>query len=127
MSLTGTVTQSISISSGGAGLNGYTQAVGNSAPLISYTFPANSNNTQINTIVFNGLTLQQIFLWSDKGCAIRFQNAASPNPLITLQPGSPYVWNAGDGYHTAPFNAAVNTVFISCTQACQLKGYYITP
>jgi hypothetical protein len=127
MSVQGTIQQSISISAGGAGINGYTQSVGNSAPLISVVFPANSNNTQFNGIVFNNATLQQIFLWSDKGMTIRFQNAAAPVATIVLQPGSPFPWTAGDGYFPNPFNAPVNTVFITTTQASQLKGYLITP
>jgi hypothetical protein len=123
----GTVTRSLSTQPTYPSISGYTQSQGgtNTAPVSFQTsFPSNSVNTNYS-LSFPYATLQQIFLWSDKGMTLRFNSASSPVPLITLQAGSPYEWNSSDGYFTSQFNTNITSVYVSCTPASQLRGFVL--
>jgi hypothetical protein len=119
-----TVTRSIALSSGSGSISGYSTAAGSSLTNVSAQFAAGSVNAPL-TIAFPFATLQQIFLVSDKGMTIKFNSSSSPVPTLVLQPGSPFEWNAGDGYFANIFTANITTAFVTCTPASRLGGYYL--
>jgi len=127
MPVLATVTRSISFTPSFPTINGYTQSQGgvNTALVpIQASFPANSVNTSYS-LAFPYATLQEIFLWSDKGMTLRFNSTGSPVPQITLQPGSPYEWNSSDNYFASQFNTNITVVYVSCTPASRLQGYVL--
>lgn len=128
MSILAIVTRSISFSPSFPNVNGTTQSVGGlSTPIVPIGpsgYPAGSTNVLL-TMAFPYATLQEVFLWSDKGMTLKFNSSSSPVPQIVLQPGSPFEWNSSDGYFANPFTANVTAVYISCTPASRLQGYVL--
>jgi hypothetical protein len=127
MSTLATVSRSVSTSPTYPSINGYSQSQGgtSTAPIYFATsFPASSVNTSYS-LAFPYATIQQIFLWSDKGCTLKFNSTGSPTPTIVLQPGSPFEWNSSDGYFANVFTANITVVYVSCTPAAQLRGFVL--
>ena len=128
MSILASVTRSISFSPSFPNVNGQTQSVGGvTTPIIPIGpsgYPAGSTNVVL-ALAFPYATLQEIFLWSDKGMTLKFNSSSSPAPAIILQPGSPFEWNSSDGYFTSLFTVNITTCYVSCTPASRLQGYIL--
>ena len=129
MSTYATVNRSISFNPAASGISGYSQSSGGVSnavvgPATSY-FAAGSSNVAL-TLSFPYATLQQAFLWSDKGMTLKFNSTGSPTPTIILQPGSPFEWNSSDGYFANPFTANVTVVYITCTPASRLQYFFMS-
>jgi hypothetical protein len=130
MGILATVNRSLSTTPVYPGVSGSTQSVGGvSAPPNDtgiLAFPAGSINT-LYAITFAYATLQQIVMWSDKGCTLKFNSSGSPVPAITLQPGSIFEWNSSDGYFANPFTVNITGVYVSCTPASRLFIFTLNP
>ena len=114
----------------GSNLSAYSNAVGNTFVQIGpIVFPANSNANNSFTISFNATALQEIYLVSDKGMTLNFNNAANnaADPQVVLKPGSAFEWNSSDGYFPNPFNSNVVNCFVFTTASSRLQGVYLTP
>lgn len=119
MSITHTLTDKVSSSSGGS-LSAQATEVGTSEYSVDQTFPAGSSNASL-TGAFNYADIQSIYMLADQNLTLETNSGSSPSNTFSLIAGRPLVWSKSAGYFSNPLTANVTALFVTCTPATRLQ------
>lgn len=115
------ITNSV-ITDSGVQQSGSRYEVGTSGTVIDQTVAVGSGLAL--PVAWTLAGLQSILMVCDKGCVVKINSAAAPDATITLQPGSPYLWNRSDGYYAYPFgsSSSVTNLYLTTTSAVRFQA-----